>query len=210
MTSLTSKQHRVFDAIEKYTATHGHPPSYRELMTELGYQSTGSIYRFVKALQSKGALEKTPRSWRNAKPARAARNEGSTLDVEVIGQISRQHPPALFPKTTSVVVPSHLVSQHGPVYGLVIQDASFLDEHLLPGDLILVEPADTIEPGELVLASTSHSIIGHFFDEGSTFRFRSSPYAPSGALASIATPADDTQVWGVIVGLIRSFGPPKT
>ena len=151
MTSLTSKQHRVLDAIEKHTATHGHPPSYRELMTELGYQSTGSIYRFVKALQSKGALEKTPRSWRNAKPARAARNEGSTLDVEVIGQISRQHPPALFPKTTSVVVPSHLVSQHGPVYGLVIQDASFLDEHLLPGDLILVEPADTIEPGELSL-----------------------------------------------------------
>ena len=209
MSTLTTKQHRVFDAIEKYTTTHGHPPSYRELMVELGYQSTGSIYRFVKALKTKGALEETPRSWRNVKPTRSLRHEGNVLEVEVIGQVSRQHPPELFAKTSLVTVPSHLVSQHAPVYGLVIQDASFLDEHLLPGELILVEPADSIEPGELVLASTHHTIIGHYFDEGATLRFRSSPYAPSGALASIAAPTDDTQVWGVIVGCIRSFGPQK-
>jgi SOS-response transcriptional repressor LexA len=207
MPTLTSKQHRVFEAIEKFTSTHGHPPSYRELMTELGYQSTGSIYRFVKALKTKGALEKTPRSWRNVKPTKTRQHEGTVIEVEVIGQISRQHPPELFTKTSLVSIPTHLVSQHAPVYGLVIQDASFLDEHLLPGDLILVEPADTIEPGELVLASTHHSIIGHFFDEGTTLRFHSSPYAPSGTISSISAPADDTQVWGVIVALIRSFGP---
>ena len=209
MSSLTAKQRRVFDTIEKFTATHGHPPSYRELMAELGYQSTGSIYRFVQALKAKGALENSPRAWRNVEPTQRRREAGNVLEVEVIGQVSRQHPPELFPTTSHVTIPTHLVSQHGPVYGLVIQDASFLDEHLLPGDLILVEPADTIEPGELVLASSHHSIIGHFFDEGATLRFRSSPYAPSGAHVSISAPADDTQVWGVIVGLIRSFGPPK-
>jgi repressor LexA len=199
----------VFDTIEKFTATHGHPPSYRELMAELGYQSTGSIYRFVKALKTKGALENTPRSWRNVAPTKARRHEGTVIDVEVIGQISRQHPPELFTTTSLVSIPTHLVSQNAPVYGLVIQDASFLDEHLLPGDLILVEPADTIEPGEIVLASTQHSIVGHFFDEGSTFRFRSSPYAPSGAHVSICTSADDTQIWGVVVGMIRNFGSTK-
>lgn len=178
-------------------------------MAELGYQSTGSIYRFVKALKTKGALENSPRSWRNVEPIKAQHKEGAVIDVEVIGQISRQRPPELFTKTSTVSIPSHLVSQHAPVYGLIIQDASFLDEHLLPGDLILVEPADTIEPGELVLASTNHSIVGHFFDEGDTFRFRSSPYAPSGALVSISAPSDDTQIWGVIVGLIRSFGSSK-
>ena len=210
MSTLTAKQRRVFDAIEKFTAIHGHPPSYRELMAELGYQSTGSIYRFVKALKGKGALENSPRAWRNVEPTHRQREAGHAMDVEVIGQISRQHLPELFPTTSFISIPTHLVSQHGPVYGLVIQDASFLDEHLLPGDLILVEPADTIEQGELVLASTHHSIIGHFFDEGETLRFRSSPYAPSGTHVSISAPADDTQVWGVIVGLIRSFGAPKT
>ena len=206
MTTLTQKQHRIFDAIEKLTVSKGHPPSYRELMEELGYQSTGSIYRFVKALKKKGALESAPRSWRNVRPTKSRREDTSVADVEVIGQISRQHPPELFAKTSHISVPIHLVCHNASVYGLLIQDASFLDEHLLPGDLILVEPADTIEPGELVLASTHQSIIGHFFDEGSMFRFRSSPYAPSGAVASITVPAGDAQVWGVIVGMIRSLG----
>lgn len=203
--NLTQKQHRIFDAIEKLTSMHGHSPSYRELMAELGYQSTGSIYRFVKALKKKGVLENTPRSWRNAIPAKSVRQEGAVVDVEIIGQISRQHPPELFPQASSASVPAHLVSQDASVYGLLIQDASFLDEHLLPGDLVLVEPADTIEPGELVLASTHQSIIGHYFEEGETLRFRASPYAPSSALASVCVPADETQVWGVIVGLIRSL-----
>jgi repressor LexA len=205
MQPLTPKQHRLFEAIEAYTSTHGHPPSYRELMETLGYQSTGSIYRFVKALKEKGALESSPRSWRNVRPTTKRLKDDFIVDVEVIGQISRQRPPELFAKTSTMSVPTHLVGQSTSVYGLLIQDASFLDEHLLPGDLILVEPADTIEPGELVLASTHQSIIGHFYDEESVFRFRSSPYAPSGAIASITTPANDTQVWGVIIGLMRSL-----
>lgn len=210
MPTLTPKQHRIFDAIQKLTETHGHPPSYRELMDELGYQSTGSIYRFIKALKSKGALEETPRSWRNVLPAKLQHVERETVSVEVIGQVSRQHPPELFAQTSSVAVPSHMINPGSQVYGLIIQDASFLDEHLLPGDLILVEPVDTIETGELVLASTHQSIIGHFFDEEQTYRFRSSPYASSGAVSSILAPAEDTQVWGVIVGLIRSMVPQKS
>ena len=175
-------------------------------MKELGYQSTGSIYRFIKALKEKGALEGSPRSWRNIHPKKTRRKDDNVVDVEVIGQISRQHPPELFAKTSTISVPTHLICNSTSVYGLLIQDASFLDEHLLPGDLILVEPADTIEPGELVLASTHQSIVGHFFDEGSSFRFRSSPYAPSGAITSIIVPSNDAQVWGIVTGLIRSLG----
>jgi SOS-response transcriptional repressor LexA len=209
MATLTPKQHRVFDAIQRFSEEHGHAPSYRELMDELGYQSTGSIYRFVQALKSKGALEQTPRSWRNVQPTQHNQSDDSVVDIEVIGQISRQHPPELFAKTTVIPIPSHLASQNGPIYGLTIQDASFLDEHLLPGDLILVEPGDAIDSGELVLASTHQSIIGHFFEEDDMYRFRSSPYAPSGAISSITVPAADTQVWGIIVGLIRTMLPQK-
>ena len=206
MPTLTQKQHRVFDAIEAFTTAHGHPPSYRELMQALGYQSTGSIYRFVKALKEKGALESSPRSWRNVRPAKTRTLNSTVAAVEVIGQVCRQRPPELFATSSTMEVPTHLVSQSSSVYGLLIQDASFLDEHLLPGDLILVEPADTVEPGELVLASTHQSIVGHFYDEGAMFRFRSSPYAPSGAASSLTTPAAETQIWGVIIGVIRSLG----
>jgi repressor LexA len=209
MTVLTTKQQRLLEAIERYSIEHGHPPSYRELMTELGYVSTASIYRFVKALKEKGYIEKTPRSWRNTIAKSSRQVNGQVIEIEVIGRISRHRPPELFARTYLVTIPNHMVSQEMHVYGLSIQDASFLDEHILPGDLILVEPTDAVENGELVLASTHITIIGHYYEEGNSIRFRSSPYAPSSAVASTITKTDETQVWGVIIGVLRSFIPKQ-
>lgn len=204
---LTSKQKRLVAAIENYTSQHGSVPTYRELMVQLGYRSTGSIYRFVQSLKKKGIILDAPRSWRSVQLATTPREDvGAVVSVDVIGQVSRKKPPELLPKTHRVDIPRDIVGGESAVYGLVIQDASFLDEHLLPGDLILVEPVDTISPGELVLASTQKSIIGHFFEEGVNIRFRSNPYASAGSPSSLVVRADEVQIWGIVVGIIRAAG----
>lgn len=201
--SLTPKQRRVLEAIEHFTAARGYAPSYRELMEELGYRSTGSIYRFVQALHNHKFLQQKGRSWRNAIPAT---HEQSGVSIEVIGRICKSKPPELFEKTQKVSVPEHLVRQATAVYGLLVQDSSFLDEHLLPEDLLLVEPTEEIGQGELVLASHQKTIIGHYFDEGDNIRLRSSPYAPGGAMTSLVLPSEEVQLYGVIIGLVRGFG----
>lgn len=206
MSDLTIKQKAVYDAIIRYSEQHGHPPSFRELVEELGYRSTGSIYRLVKSLKAKGILEQSPRSWRNMVPATSERLTGDVISVEIIGRISRHRPPELLSTTETVALPVSLVSPETHVYGLTIQDASFLDEHILPGDLILVEPTDTFQPGELVLASTNQTIIGHYYEEDTSIRLRSSPYTTNDMATSILLKADETQVWGAIVGLIRNLG----
>jgi len=205
MSCLTPKQRRVYEAIESYQSSHGSPPSYRELAHILGYSSTASIYRFVKALKEKGVLENIPRSWRNLQPTKGCFRSPS-LDIEVIGHISRQRPPDLFSQTTFVSIPSHLITQGCDIYGLVIQDASFTEEHLLPQDLLLVEPTKTIDQGELVLASsTDQTIIGHYFEEDEHVRFRSTPFAVGQAMTSTLVPIDQVQVWGAIIALFRTF-----
>jgi SOS-response transcriptional repressor LexA len=202
--SLTPKQRRVLEAIEHFTEAHGHAPSYRELMEELGYRSTGSIYRFVKALQNHQLLQQKPRCWRNALPIKPAH---SGTSVEVIGRICKHRPPELFEKTQKISVPSHLIHEVSAVYGLLVQDSSFLEEHILPDDLLLIEPTENIAQGELVLASHQKTIIGHYFEEGEIIRFQSSPYTAGGEMTSMMLPAEEIQMYGVIIGLIRSFGP---
>jgi len=204
MERLTPKQRRLFEAIEQYRAHHGHPPSYRELARLLGYSSIASIYRFVKALKRKGVLEETPRSWRSLEPTKV-RSGPPSISVEVIGHVSRKKPPELFSQTTFVSVPPQMVHKERNVYGLLIQDASFIEEHLLPQDLLLVEPVKNIEPGELVLASTDQTIIGHYFEEKELVRLQSSPFAVRQTMPNIVVPASDVQVWGVIVALFRTF-----
>jgi len=204
MSHLTAKQRLLFEAIEQHSEAHGQPPSYRELAKKLGYASTASIYRFVKALKKKGVLEDTPRSWRNLEPTKI-RPGAPSIEIEVIGHISRQRPPELLSKTSFISVPSHMVEKESNVYGLLIQDTSFIEEHLLPQDLLLVEPAKTIEQGELVLASTDQTIIGHYFEEGDLIRFRSSPFAKQ--QTSITVLEADVQIWGAVIALFRSFDP---
>lgn len=203
---LTAKQKRLVEAIEASLTQHARAPTYRELMRELGYRSTGSIYRFMKSLKKKGVIKDSPRSWRNVELITRSHEEtGSLISVDVIGRLSRKSSPELLQKTHQVSIPYSLVGE-ASVYGLIIQDASFVDEHLLPGDLILVEPTDTISAGELVLASTQKSIIGHFFEEGENIRFRSSPYSSGGVPPSTVVKAMETQIWGIIVGIIRATG----
>jgi len=202
----SQKQRQVLDAIEKHIALHGTAPSYRELAQQLGYTSTGSVYRFVKALKEQGLLETSSRSWRNLSP-NTTTHSASTTDVEIIALISRDKNPEFLSPTTVMSVPNNLINKDSQVYGLTIQDASFISEHLLPGDLILVEPTESVSDGEFVLASAEKTIIGHYFEESDYIRFRSSPYSTNSSISSTRIHKSEIQLWGVIVALIRNCTP---
>jgi len=209
MTRITLKQQRILDAIEEHTKTHGHAPSYRELAQKLGYTSTASIYRFVQSLKKQGLIEDSARGWRNLQSKRQSQSEPS-VDIEIIGQISQQNAPELSRNSRLISVPSYLVTQEANVYGLTIQDASFTNEHLLPGDILLVEPTDHVQQGELVLASGEKTIVGHYFEEGEYICFRPNPYAINKIAQNTRYLFGEIQIWGVIIALIRHFGEKHT
>jgi len=200
---ISPKQRRVLEAIEELTHEHGQAPSYRELASHLGYQSTASIYRFIIGLEKKGLVERSKHSWRSIEKRPSSNTNES--EIELIGSISRQRPPELFAQTSRIVIPQHFCQEHETLYGFRVQDSSLVDEHLLPGDLLIVEPTDEPAPGELALTSTEETIVGYFFDEGASIRLHSSPYSARKSLSSRVLAKEDLQIWGVIIGLVRSF-----
>lgn len=209
----TPKQKALLTAIETHTKQHGRPPSYKELQQTLGYTSTASIWRFVQALKKKGLLENESSHWYSLHPlSQSEQQDGSSsfLDIELIGHIVREKPPVLFAKTIPFQLPAALVNHKAGCYGLIIEDTSYRDVHLLPHDLLIVEPRDgaseTINPGELVIASHSETIIGHLFDEGEIVQFRSSPYSTKTIHDNfIRIEASSIHIWGVIIASIRSL-----
>jgi SOS-response transcriptional repressor LexA len=76
---------------------------------------------------------------------------------------------------------------------------------MIPNDLILVHANPNAKEGSLVLASNDVSIIGRYHEEGSNMRFYVSPYASADDTKSISTDASSTQIWGIIIGLIRNY-----
>ena len=45
---ITDKQNNVLDFIKKFTATHGYPPSIREIGKALGLSSPATVHTHVK------------------------------------------------------------------------------------------------------------------------------------------------------------------
>ncbi len=230
---LTIAQKRVLEHITHSIQERGYAPSYREIMQELGYKSPGAVHRIIRALQEKGYIHiSQSQAWRTLAPvsvvqeAKTSSNrreeqiDNSLFSLEIIGSLIGSKPPELMMSSQSITLPKKLFlernggrvddleSYQPALYGLIIQDSSFLGEHLLPGDIIIIEPMeDDIKPGDLVLASTpSETIIGHFFNEGEMFRFKSNPYSDLTPLhQGKKRQAIETQIWGVILGSLRGF-----
>ncbi len=174
-------------------------------MQILNLRSPASIWRFVEALKKKGLIASTERAWRNVELKDIAQQNvhpQSEATIPIIGAVSKGKVPELYPEAEKWPISSKLLPEGGHYYALRIKDSSFLNEFLLPEDIVVVEATQEVAPGELVLASTKETIIGHFFDEGEIIRFRSNPYSQP---TQVKVSAEEVQVWGVIVYVFRGY-----
>ncbi len=55
---LTKKQQAILKFIETFTKGNGYGPSYREIMSALGYKSVSTVATHIDSLVSKGYLKK--------------------------------------------------------------------------------------------------------------------------------------------------------
>lgn len=198
--NLTKKQQRLLTTYKAYTEQHGINPSYRELQEILGYKSPASIWRFIKKLQQNGLLQQKQKGWRSLDLVHSIPRAEGTLPI--IGEISKNTKPDLYEKPLFLPFPLGHLPPESSFYGLKVKDSSFLDEFILPEDLLLVEATQEVHPGELVLASSDRTILGHFFDEGEIIRFRASPYHRH-ENSSVKVAAENLQIWGVVAAIFR-------
>lgn len=62
---MTKKQRQLLDFIEKFSLEHGYSPSYREIMSGLGYKSVSTVAIHVDNLILLGCLQKSSHSARS-------------------------------------------------------------------------------------------------------------------------------------------------
>lgn len=61
----TKKQKELLDFVSKFIGEHGYGPSYREIMSGMGYKSVSTVAIHIDALISKGYLRKRDNSARS-------------------------------------------------------------------------------------------------------------------------------------------------
>lgn len=146
---LTERQHRVLATIKRFALDEGYTPSVREVGSIVGL-APATIQQHLDALERKGYIRRTGQS--HGIEMLTDGSNRDTMHVPVIGEIAAGHPiEAYEERGDTVAVPTDIVSAAN-AYALRVRGNSMIGDHICDGDLVIVEPTNTVNDGEIAVA----------------------------------------------------------
>jgi repressor LexA len=157
--ALTSRQRRILDYLDTYTARNGYPPTMREIGQGVELASTSSVAHQLRRLTDLGWIEKDPhrpRAYRlvtGDRTAPAADVEvPEEVTVPVVGRIAAGGPVlAEQDLQDRFTLPRRLVGD-GDVFALEVRGQSMTDAAICDGDWVAVRRQPVAENGDIVAA----------------------------------------------------------
>jgi repressor LexA len=230
---LTKKQLDLLDFIHTRVQRDGVPPSFDEMKDALDLRSKSGIHRLITALEERGfirRLEHKARALEIVKlpdamlgggfqprvidgdieddaPARHASVDPVAAGVPLLGRIAAGGPiAAMADVRQNIAVPPAMLAGSGNHYALEVQGDSMINAGINDGDVVVIREGSTAENGEIVVAA--------FHDQNEysvtlkRFRRKGTSVALEAANPDYETrvfPADQVEVQGKLVGLIRTY-----
>jgi repressor LexA len=197
---LTRRQREILDFLRDRSLSFEHPPSLDELAAALGLRSRGSLHKQIQALVDAGLVEPMRRTRRGIRLTAAARKEPGSLPL--LGKIAAGRPIEAVADDQRLAVPEHLRTRED-CYVLQVRGDSMIEDGILDGDWIVVEPRPVAANGEVVVALVDEG-------EATVKRLLQRPgevvlIPANSALAPMHYPPDRVRIQGVVVGQMRSY-----
>ena len=202
MQGLTKRQREIVDFIEAYVNDHRHSPSYRDIQKHFGFSSLGSVYNHIQILKKKGIINKETTQ---ARSLSLSSNNKSTAKVEVpfIGKLRAGLPIETFPQVLMIPIPPQMIPTEGEHYLLQIEGDALMEELMLEGDFLLVQPRSHFEEGEMVivLVDGHTTFVKRVYSDTSYLRFESQ----NSQVQPLILRKDHVQIQGAVVCLLRHY-----
>ena len=198
---LTKRQKEVYDFIRECISRDGYAPSLDEIGTEFGLSSVATVHKHVQNLVEKGLLRK---AWNRSRSIEVVENEsaGESVAVPLLGTVAAGSPIEAVSNPETISVPPDLVGSRR-VFALSVQGESMIGDHILDGDVVLLESRKLPRAGETVVAliRRSECTLKRFYQDGPTVRL----VPANQSLAPMEFPAEEVEIQGVVIGLMRRF-----
>lgn len=209
--NLSPKQLAILEVIQASIATHGYPPSMREIGDAVGLKSLSSVTHQLGQLELSGYLRRDPGKTRamevlidlpgvsGENPADAATPVGDAAMVPLVGQIAAGVPITAEQQVEEIFpLPRQLVGK-GELFMLKVSGESMIDAAICDGDWVVVRSQNTAENGEIVAAMLDGEATVKTFRQrdGHTWLLpRNSSFEP--------ILGDDAVVLGKVVAVLRA------
>lgn len=197
--TLTRRQQQIYDFLRQNTGQFDFPPTFDELCRALGVNSRGSLHKHIQALVEAGLVE--PLQGRQG--IRLVQQTGLEQQIPHLGVIAAGRPIQALPQAEFLPVPEFLLGQR-ECYALTVRGDSMVDAGVMDGDMVIIEKRANAGNGEIVVALIRQEEATlkrlHNNQDGSVTLM-----AENAAMAPMTYPADQVQIQGVLVSLLRRY-----
>ena len=153
-TVLTAKQQKFLGYLESEITRSGKSPSLRQAAARMGV-SHAAISQLIKALEEKGIIKRDGYYSRTIHLLNRARETAGVMrwiEVPIIGNIAAGLPLYAQQEWAGSVVVDTAVYRGLNLFALKIKGDSMINAAILDGDLVICEPRQYAENGEIVVA----------------------------------------------------------
>ena len=126
----------------------------------------------------------------------------TTTEIPLMGYVAAGQPIEAIPFERTVTIPQDMLGRFR-TFALEVRGESMIDEHIKPGDVIVVEERQTAENGQMVVAMINESdvTLKKLYVEEDCVKLV--PANPD--MEPIRLPHDQVRVLGVVAGLMRHY-----
>lgn len=198
--ALTRRQAEILTFIQRYSETHGYPPSVREIGRALGLTSSSTVHSHLAALEKKGFIHRDPSKPRALEILRDehAMPPKKLVPLPVVGRVAAGTPILAEENIEDYLpLPAEFL-RAGDGFILHVRGDSMIDDGIQDGDFLIVRKQPTAHDGDIVVARLEdEATVKRFYREDGHIRLQ--PSNPT--MEAILT--NDIHIEGKVVGLIR-------
>lgn len=197
---LSQKQQRFFDYLRQHLEQYGRAPSLRRAAADLGVSHT-AVAQVISQLEKKGIIARQGHYSRSIRILPAP-GGGRGKRLPVVGRITAGLPMYAQQEYDGSVIVDATLFPGGNLFCLRIEGDSMRDAGILDGDLVICEPRQYAENGEIVavLVHGEEATVKRFFLGRDYIELRPENKEFTAVRYSFA----DILVQGKVVGVIRS------
>lgn len=193
---LTRRQQEIYDFVKDRIQSRGYGPTVREIGAEFSIKSPNGVMCHLKALEKKGFIsreENMSRAIQLAEPL----SFGKTI-LPLAGSVAAGSP-VLGVEDTEQIDFADLF-EGDDLYCLRVRGESMIEDHICPGDYVIVRRQTTARNGEIVVALVegAETTLKRFFRENGRYRLQPA----NEAMEPIWV--DEVDIQGVVQSVIRS------
>lgn len=151
--NITKTQKQILQCLGRFQAREGFPPSVREICSEMGLKSPGSMHKNLRTLEEKRYLEKTPgknRAWKLTEKAWDFLELPRSRRIPLVGLIAAGTPILAQENVEDELPMDPAIFGARDAFALTVRGDSMKNAQIRDGDLAIIRPQEDAENGAIV------------------------------------------------------------